>query len=635
MAKLVVFKDNALVSIVPLEKDALFIGRKSDNDVPLPHTSVSRQHAKVSASKDGHWHITDLDSLNGISINGNKVTKASLSDGDTVTLGDFSLIFHQEQKGAGLALPASLKNSPLLKDEMHVTQAVKARGDFTEIKDAYEALRALFVLVNRFQSLVDYQQLMEQMIDCLLEIFSAERGFILLYTSKTGKLDVAVSRGLPGGEVTNTVSHTIALASAKDRKSILITDAEADQAFRHVESIKRKSIRSILCAPIVKKQRTFGVVYLDSKLSQKVFTSRDLSFLEAFTHHAADAIDRAQDRDKLVREAQALKVIQKSDDKREHDFESIVASAKAMRDVLAQVKDVAVEDTTAILLGESGTGKELLAKAIHYASPRAGKPFVAVNCMALSEDLIESELFGHEKGSFSGALERRVGRFELAEGGTIFLDEIGELSPKVQVKLLRVIQERQIERIGGGKPIDVDVRIVCATNANLDRAVREGRFRQDLYYRIMVFPIRIPPLRERREDVPALAKFYLTRFNAKMSRKHSGFEKAALERLAAYDWPGNVRELVNVIERAFVVEKGDLIGAAALPADLAGPAAADVDLRSAMPRDYDAAVEAFERVFLTAAMKRAAGDLGLASEETGIPRRTLEKKLKELRIQFV
>jgi len=564
MAKLVVFKDNALVSIFPLERESLFIGRKSDNDLPLPHTSVSRQHAKVSG-KDGHWQITDLDSLNGISVNGNKVTKSQLADGDTVQVGDFALIFHQEVRG-GLALPDAGK--AFLKDDLNITQAVAPKGDYAEVKDAYEALRALFVLSQKFAGLVEYRELMEQMLECLLEIFSAERGFILNYTSKSGKLEVAVARGISGKELTaNTVSHTIALAAAKDRKSILITDAEADQEFRHVESIKRKSIRSILCAPIVKKQRTFGVVYLDSKLSHKVYRSRDLSFLEAFCVNAADAIERAGDREKLVREATNLKAVQKAEDQRQHDFQAIVGQSAPMRAVLGQVRDVAVEDVTAILLGESGTGKELLAKAIHYASPRAEKSFVAVNCMALSEDIIESELFGHEKGSFSGAMEKRVGRFELAEGGTIFLDEIGELSSRVQVKLLRVLQERQIDRVGGSKPIDLDVRVVCATNANLETLVREGKFRQDLYYRIMVFPIRVPPLRERKDDIPPLVRFLIERCNQRMHRKHSGIEKAALERLSGYDWPGNVRELVNVIERAFVLEKGDKLTAASFPLD--------------------------------------------------------------------
>ena len=628
MAKLVVFKDETLVSIFPLEKDSIFIGRKSDNDLPLPHTSVSRQHAKVSA-KDGHYHITDLDSTNGITVNGNKVTKSQLADGDTVGLGDFALIFHQESK-ATLGVPDSARNSALLKDELNTTQALPPRGDFAAIKDAYEALRALFLLSQRWAGPMDTEPLLEQMLDCLLEIFSAERGFILNYTSKSGKLEVAVARGIKGAEVEKTVSHTIALAAAKDRRSILITDAEADQQYRHVESIKKKSIRSLLCAPIVKKQKTLGVVYLDSKLSQKVFTSRDLSFLEAFCIHAADALDRAGDREKLAKEATSLKTIQKVEDQRQHDFESIVGQSAPMKEVLAQVRDVAAEDVTTILLGESGTGKELLAKAIHYASPRAAKAFVAVNCMALSEDIIESELFGHEKGSFSGALEKRTGRFELADGGTIFLDEIGELSLRVQVKLLRVLQERQIDRVGGTKLVDVDLRIVCATNANLEQLVKEGRFRQDLYYRIMVFPIRIPPLRDRKDDVPALARFYLQRFNQKMQRKHSGYDRAALEKLAGYDWPGNVRELVNVIERAFVLEKGDVITAAALPADLAGARAGSGDALPALPRDYDAAVEAFERAFFGAALARAGGDSARAAEDTGVPKKTIEKKMKEL-----
>jgi Nif-specific regulatory protein len=574
MPKLVVFKDAALVTIFQLDaaKNPFFIGRKSENDLVLAHSSVSRQHVKVF-SKEQRFQVMDLDSLNGITVNGNKVTKAQLADGDTVGVGDFTLIFHEEvDNKTQLLAPPSVKAATSLRDEANDTLATAPKGDFKAVKDSYAALQALFLLVTRFQSILDYNQLLQSMIDCLLEIFAAERGFILLYTSKSGKFDMVVSRGIGGEEYSNTVSRTIALQVAKERTSILITDAEADVQYQQVESIKRQQVRSIICAPLLKKQKTVGVVYLDSKVSSKIFTSRDISFLTAFTQHAADAIERAQDREKMVKANQNLTTLHRSDSRRAHDFESVVGTGPAISAMLDTVRDVASEDVTAIILGESGTGKELLAKAIHFASPRAGKPFVAVNCMALSEDLIESELFGHEKGSFSGALEARVGRFELADGGTLFLDEVGELSMRVQVKLLRVLQERQIERVGGNWPVDIDVRIICATNADLEKAVQEGRFRQDLYYRMMVFPIRIPPLRERREDIPALVEHYINRFNGRMARKHSGIEDDALAMMVAYDWPGNVRELINVVERAFLIEKGDRITSTSLPKEMAQPA---------------------------------------------------------------
>ncbi|MBI4863403.1 MAG: sigma 54-interacting transcriptional regulator [Candidatus Riflebacteria bacterium] len=602
MAKLVIFKDNTLVKIFPLEKELIFIGRKGDNDLVLPHTSVSRQHAKVCV-KDGVYQVMDLDSLNGITLNGNKVTKTQLADGDPVGLGDFSIIFHQEDSSdAGLLAPQSLRSSTILKDELNATQAFAPRGDYATIQDSYEALRALFVLVNRFQTLVDANQLLSDMIGCLLDIFSAERGFILLYTSKTGKFDLAVSRGIDGQEAASTVSHTIALQVAKERKPIHITDAEADHQYQHLESVKRQQIRSILCAPIIKKQRTIGVVYLDSQLSKKVFTTRDLSFLDAFTQHAAVAIERAQDRDRLQKEASALKTLGRTESQEKHDFEAIVGTGPRITEVLDGVKEVAGEDVTVILMGESGTGKELLAKAIHYSSPRRDKPFVAVNCMALSEDVIESELFGHEPGAFTGAVDRRQGRFELADGGTIFLDEIGELSPRVQAKLLRVIQERQVERV-----------------------------RQDLYYRIMVFPIRVPPLRERREDIGPLVEHYIARFNTRMARKrHSGITPAAIERLIAYDWPGNVRELINIIERAFVIEKGDLIDCGSLPADLSGPAhPALVAGLDGSPRTYELAMREFERVFLSQALAKHQGDVAKTALALGMTRKALSLKLQD------
>src|SRR6202035_2704236 len=242
--------------------------------------------------------------------------------------------------------------------------------------------------------------------------------------------------------------------------------------------------------------------------------------------------------------------------KETHNFEEMVGQSRALAEVVEKVKLVASTDSSVLILGETGTGKELVARAVHSNSERRNRPLVKVNCAALPIGLIESELFGHEKGAFTGATDRRIGRFELAHGGTIFLDEIGDMPSDVQVKLLRVLQEHEFERLGGSDPIKVDVRVIAATNRDLLRSASEGTFRQDLYYRLNVFPIQMPPLRERREDIPPLVHYFVRRFGLKIGRKITRIQRDTMERLISYSWPGNIRELENVIERAVILSRG-------------------------------------------------------------------------------
>jgi PAS domain S-box-containing protein len=248
-----------------------------------------------------------------------------------------------------------------------------------------------------------------------------------------------------------------------------------------------------------------------------------------------------------------------------HNFEEIVGGSPALLQTLEAVSRVAPTDAAVLITGETGTGKELVARALHSRSPRRDRPLIKVNCAALPTGLVESELFGHERGAFSGAIARRIGRFELAQGGTIFLDEVGEIPPDVQVKLLRVLQEKEFERVGGNVTIKADVRVISATNRDLQRAVAEGRFRQDLYYRIAVFPLHLPPLRERKSDIPLLARFIVDRFGARVGKRIRTITDSTVARLSAYAWPGNVRELENVLERAVILASGDVLD---IPAEM-------------------------------------------------------------------
>jgi formate hydrogenlyase transcriptional activator len=310
-------------------------------------------------------------------------------------------------------------------------------------------------------------------------------------------------------------------------------------------------------------------------------------------------------------------------------FEEIVGSSPALQRVLTQVTKVAHTDATVLILGETGTGKELVARAVHKRSRRAGGAFILVNCAAIPPSLIASELFGHEKGAFTGALQRRLGRFEAADRGTIFLDEIGELPPEAQVALLRVLQEREIERVGSSHPIPVDVRVLAATNRDLEAAVERGTFREDLYYRLNVFPIRLPPLRERVEDIPILVEYLVDRYAKQVGKNIRNIEKHTLQLLQAYDWPGNVRELQNVIERAIVLVEGETfaIDDSWLTSKRSkvtnGTARAVTSLATGEKELIEAA--------LTESEGRVSGPRGAAAK-LGIPRQTLEWKIRALKI---
>ncbi|HSJ96476.1 MAG TPA: sigma-54 dependent transcriptional regulator [Myxococcota bacterium] len=337
---------------------------------------------------------------------------------------------------------------------------------------------------------------------------------------------------------------------------------------------------------------------------------------------------RALERTRLERENRELR--ERMD--REWRFENLIGSGSAMAQVFETIRKVAETDLTVLVRGESGTGKELLAQALHQRSPRRTRPFVAVNCAAISRELVESELFGHERGAFTGADARRAGRFEAASGGTIFLDEIGDMPAATQAKVLRVLQERTFERVGGQQPVEVDVRVVAATHRDLEDEVRRGRFREDLYYRLKVVEVELPALRERPEDVPALVEHFLTALSARLGRPKMPIAPAALARLARHGWPGNVRELRNVVEQAAVLGGGPAIEEEdlRLPAAPAGDGAACDAVEGRFSDAKRQAVESFERSFLLAALRANGGNVSRTAAAIGMVRQSLQQKIREL-----
>jgi DNA-binding NtrC family response regulator len=342
-------------------------------------------------------------------------------------------------------------------------------------------------------------------------------------------------------------------------------------------------------------------------------------------------VRRALDRTRLERENRLLR----ERVERDFRFENLIGSGPAMRQVFETIRKVAETDLTVLVRGESGTGKELVAQALHQRSPRRSRPFVAVNCAAISRELVESELFGHERGAFTGADARRTGRFEAADGGTIFLDEIGDMAPETQAKVLRVLQERCFERVGGTRPVPVDVRVVAATHRDLEAEVERERFREDLYYRLKVVEIEIPPLRERLEDIPALVGRFLEQLAERLGREPKPIRPDALAVLARHCWPGNVRELLNAVEQAAVLAGGDAIEASdlRLPRTKVGTPGASPGADLPFADAKRQAVDRFERDYLLAALRRHGGNISRTAAAIGMVRQSLQQKIRELELR--
>ncbi len=415
---------------------------------------------------------------------------------------------------------------------------------------------------------------------------------------------------------------------ASTREPICTTDLAGDARIADKAWVREHGLGAFAGYPLVFRGEVLGVlaIFAREKLSAEKFDR-----LAIFAAHSAVAIKNARlfdDVQRLSRRLEAENAYLK-EELRGAVPAGIVGDSPALRRVLAELDRVAPTSSTVLLSGETGTGKELFARAVHERSPRRDRALVKVNCAAISPSLVESELFGHERGAFTGALQRRIGRFELADGGTLFLDEIGELSLEAQAKLLRVLQEHEVERLGGTLPIRVDVRIVCATNRDLSADVRALRFRADLFYRINVFPIEIPPLRQRREDIPLLVEAFAKSSAQKIGRAIRGVDDEAMAMLALYDWPGNVRELYNVLERAAILAEGPLIGVHDLPELRGGvepppegsPPPADV----ASLREH---VEAYERTLIADALKQAGQNQSEAARLLRTSRATLLYKIK-------
>lgn len=500
-----------------------------------------------------------------------------------------------------------------------------------QVRRDISELALLFEISSTLDKSVDLRDVMGSVLELIARHTGMVRGTVTLLNRETGEIYIEEAHGLspsqrergryrPGEGVTGMVVQTgraVAIPRISDEPTFLDrTGARKRMKKEHI---------GFICVPIKIGNEAIGALSVDRLFADSVSLTEDVRLLSIIASMIAQAVRIRQvaieEKQRLLAENRRLQ------DELKDRFRpaNMIGRSSAMQKVFDLIAQVAKSDTTVLIRGESGVGKELVASAIHYNSFRAAKPFIKVNCAALPESVIESELFGHEKGAFTGAIAQRRGRFELADGGTIFLDEIGDLPPTMQVKLLRVLQEREFERVGGTETLKVDVRVIAATNRNLEGFMTEEKFRQDLYYRLNVFPIHIPPLRERRSDLLDLANFFVEKHSKASHKNVRRISTPAIDMLCSYHWPGNVRELENCIERAVLLSNDDVVHGHHLPPTLQTAEATG----TVMKESLEAALDNLEREMLIEALKNCRGNKAKAAESLGITERIMGLRVEK------
>ena len=612
---------------LPLTTDRVSIGRSRSNQVCLASNSVSREHCLIERDAD-RFSLTDLDSRHGTFVNGIPVKKRALDHGDQVRIGDCTFVFllrDQEPQEAPASFEVTEVDTSLRHTLELPIQAPSAAGARTPRSAGPDRLQRDLEVLLRFSteinSIHEAAALQDRILTSLLAVIPARRGALLL----AGKGDespvpAAVVDRATQPHVPVAVSRTIVRRVLRERVAILSNDAAADLSLGRSHSVGLSGARSLMAVPLLVSDRTLGAIYLDAGDPTVRFDEGHLKLLTAMANVTAVALENARLIDSLQGENDRLRAETRLG-------REMIGESPALQRVRDFAARVAPNDSTVLITGESGTGKEILARDIVARSHRADKRFEAINCAALEEGLLESELFGHERGAFTGAVAQKKGRLEVADGGTVFLDEIGELALPLQAKLLRALQTREFTRVGGTQPVRVDIRVLAATNKNLRAAIKARSFREDLYYRLNVISIDLPPLRERREDIPLLISYFLARHGARCKRRLQDISEAARQRLLQYDWPGNIRELENAIERAVVLGSGDTI----LPEDLPDSVIESVGATEHTPGGmfHDAVLEAKKKVIVRA-FELAAGRHTEAARILGIHPIHLHRVIRNL-----
>jgi transcriptional regulator with GAF, ATPase, and Fis domain len=537
-----------------LSDSPISVGRLEANQLCLSDPAVSRSHCTIQPveslnsqgqngqGQNSQYELVDLDSRSGTFVNGMPVLRRSLDHGDTIRIGNASFLYLTHEDEAG---PPRRRASDLSANASLETTRVAPPIEFGRMA---RDLTALFRISSVINSIRDSQLLQRELLQLIFEVVPADEGAVVLITDlEEEAFETCTWNRHTDSPSKISISKELVHRAFWERAAVQIA---ADPGVGQQQNI--------LCQPLVAIERTIGVLYLTSLPPAPPFAEDHLYFLDSASRIAAVTLENILALDSLRSENSKLK-------RQLNTATNLVGESRQIRQVSDFISRVAQSDSTVLIRGESGTGKEVIARSIHQSSPRSELPFIAINCAAIPETLLESELFGHEKGAYTGALGMRKGKLEAAEDGTLFLDEIGELAPPMQAKLLRVLQQREFERVGGTHSVAFKARVLAATNKDLELAIKSKEFRQDLYYRLNVVSISVPPLREHSEDIPLLALYFASKYAQKNKRPFKGISSEARSLLLGYSWPGNVRELENAIEHAIVLGLTEEILAEDLP----------------------------------------------------------------------
>ncbi|HVK72789.1 MAG TPA: sigma 54-interacting transcriptional regulator [Kofleriaceae bacterium] len=578
-------------SVYHLYKKITSIGSSADNDVVLPDPLIGDAYASIHF--DGQTYtIATLHRKAEVVVNGKKRSKHKLSHDDKLVIGSCELRF------------ALIDDAPIVEEEAAATVA------------DLDAYHKLFAFSEQLMHQRDLGELLEALMDHIIEITNADKGFLILMEGDV--LDIKVARNLKRENIADAISQlsdSIIAKVVQSRRPVIISDAMHDAEFAAAKSVMQLRLTSVICAPLLDRGRLLGLIYVGNDSVVDLFQDQTMKVLSVFAAQASLIVANALLLDEL-----------RVDNRKMHEklelfrFGEIVGTSPVMQQVFRRVEKIAPTDISVLITGETGTGKELIAREIHTRSPRTGKPFVTINCGAIPENLLESELFGHVKGAFTGAVSTKQGKFQAADGGTLFLDEVGEMQLELQVKLLRAIQEKVVIRVGDTRPESVDIRILAATNRDLEKEIAAGRFREDLYYRLNVVNLHLPPLRARGDDIVVVARYLLSRYTREFDAKVKGFSPNATVAMRKHAWPGNIRELENRIKKAIVLCDSSVIG----PDDLG--LTADV-LPSIMT--LADAKEKFQREYINEVLALNNGNRTKTARDLGVDPRTIFRHLEK------
>jgi transcriptional regulator with GAF, ATPase, and Fis domain len=629
--RLSVYLEDLLRRVLIIPETGISIGRGSGNDLQLEHVKVSRNHARLFFQHGRLW-IEDCQSANGTLVGGVAIDRRELTQGDQIEIGPFRLALEDVSTQQAQVVEAATEQ--------------KEEEASLELQGPLANARELAVLLSLLESLdlqLPKEALLGRLLGGLLSALDAERAFLYRYDGRSHSPQRVHCHLVEGASADLPVSETLLQKVAREKKPVLITDlvGEGNNPLASLNRLAMSQVRSVIVSPLILGRKLTGILYVDSHSHRKCFLSRHLNLLSRTSGFLAGLIDTIEVKEELRAENYRLKGALPREGAADVPLDKLHHPSSPMVKVYSDVTRAAGRNVTVLIHGETGTGKEVVARAIHRLSDRSHSRFVAINCGAVPETLVESELFGYRKGAFSGANEDRPGLIELASSGTLFLDEVGELPLGAQAKLLRVLEERTVQRLGASDPKSVDFRLIAATHRSLDELVAAGAFRQDLMYRLNVFTIVLPPLRDRLMDLELLVDHLISGLSTVLGSPVKKASQEVIAALASYSWPGNVRELRNILERALVLEDSDQLSVLALPVEILraqgsrGPQRKQEPTTEPIPAVRSDAEELrdFEAMYMRRLQQRVGRNVSAMAKVAGLSRLTLYRKLGQLGLQ--